>query len=42
MMKLTILFNIDLDSRANSISGDLSDILKLEDAKLTSTENSNF
>jgi hypothetical protein len=41
MMKLTIWFNIDLDSRVDSISDDLSNILKLEDAKLASTEDSN-
>jgi hypothetical protein len=33
-MKLTILFNINLDKRAYFKSGDVSDIHKLEDAKL--------
>jgi hypothetical protein len=36
-MKLTILFNINLDKRAYFKSGDVSDIHKLEDAKLAGT-----
>jgi DICT domain-containing protein len=39
-MKLTILFNIDLDKRAYFKSGDVSGIHKLEDAKLASTGDS--
>jgi hypothetical protein len=41
MMKL-IIFNIDLNFIADSKSGDLSDIPKLEDSKLASTEDSNI
>jgi outer membrane protein assembly factor BamA len=39
-MKLTILFNIDLDKRAYFKSGDVSGIHKLEEAKLASTGDS--